>query len=295
MYAAGYGGSGFVASRTQRPFGYRHTAVGDKKMTLCSSRFDGRMQGMVHIRHEYVVTWVTTGECFVEFDGANQKLASGVPLVLPTRPYRFDFQDCEQSLVQFEKSFLERVAADRLGVEPGPLVFAAGEQPSGEQLAAWRRGIGRAANVVLAREIPTAEQLAEASRAGANLLLDTFTFTIGTPYRAIPEEANGRVREAIEYMHDAAHEPISTTDVALQVGMSVRGLQQAFHRQLGQAPNVILRGIRLDRVHEELQGASAGTHTVAEIALRWGFSHLGRFSGAYMSRFGEYPRDTLGR
>jgi transcriptional regulator GlxA family with amidase domain len=94
-------------------------------------------------------------------------------------------------------------------------------------------------------------------------------------------------------MHAFAHTPISTTDVAEHVGLSVRGLQQAFQRQVGTAPNTMLRGIRLDRVRDELRRASAGEVTVAAVAVRWGFAHLGRFSGAYASRFGEYPRDTL--
>jgi transcriptional regulator GlxA family with amidase domain len=94
-------------------------------------------------------------------------------------------------------------------------------------------------------------------------------------------------------MHAFAHTPVTTTDVAEHVGLSVRGLQQAFQRQVGTAPNAMLRGIRLDRVHEELRRASAGDLTVASVALRWGFAHLGRFSAAYASRFGQYPRDTL--
>ncbi|MDY0913677.1 helix-turn-helix domain-containing protein [Rathayibacter festucae] len=35
--------------------------------------------------------------------------------------------------------------------------------------------------------------------------------------------------------------------------------------------------------------------TVADIARDWGFTRLGRFSGAYAARFGEYPSRTLQR
>jgi AraC-like DNA-binding protein len=35
--------------------------------------------------------------------------------------------------------------------------------------------------------------------------------------------------------------------------------------------------------------------TVAAVAHRWGFAHLGRFASAYRCRFGEPPSDTLRR
>jgi len=33
--------------------------------------------------------------------------------------------------------------------------------------------------------------------------------------------------------------------------------------------------------------------TVTAIALKWGFSHIGRFSIAYRERFGESPSQTV--
>ena len=35
--------------------------------------------------------------------------------------------------------------------------------------------------------------------------------------------------------------------------------------------------------------------SVTEIAMSWGFSHMGRFSVEYRKRFGEPPSDTLRR
>jgi AraC-like DNA-binding protein len=40
-------------------------------------------------------------------------------------------------------------------------------------------------------------------------------------------------------------------------------------------------------LHADEQG------TVTDIALRFGFSHLGRFSVLYRHVFGECPKDTL--
>ncbi|MGN6407903.1 MAG: helix-turn-helix domain-containing protein, partial [Curtobacterium sp.] len=50
-----------------------------------------------------------------------------------------------------------------------------------------------------------------------------------------------------------------------------------------------------DRVRAELLAAEPGTITVGAVARRWGFAHLGRFSGAYRQRFDEHPSHTLRR
>ncbi|WP_264933621.1 helix-turn-helix domain-containing protein [Streptomyces sp. A012304] len=53
-----------------------------------------------------------------------------------------------------------------------------------------------------------------------------------------------------------------------------------------------LRNVRLGRVHAELLTGATG---VTEVAGRWGFTHLSRFSAAYRRRFGAAPSETLAR
>jgi transcriptional regulator GlxA family with amidase domain len=62
---------------------------------------------------------------------------------------------------------------------------------------------------------------------------------------------------------------------------------------LGASPMNYLRQVRLDKAHDELVSSSRDEALVSDIARRWGFGNLGRFSAAYVKRFGEYPRDTL--
>jgi hypothetical protein len=51
--------------------------------------------------------------------------------------------------------------------------------------------------------------------------------------------------------------------------------------------------------HLRQVGTSAGSTPIwdyrCEIALRWGFAHLGRFAVEYRQRFGESSPETLGR
>uniref|UniRef100_UPI0034DAE5F1 helix-turn-helix transcriptional regulator n=1 Tax=Paractinoplanes polyasparticus TaxID=2856853 RepID=UPI0034DAE5F1 len=76
-------------------------------------------------------------------------------------------------------------------------------------------------------------------------------------------------------------------------GVSERALQAGFQRYVGISPTTYLRQVRLDRVHEELRQADPDRTTVADVAQRWGFRHLGRFAGCYRARYGVSPSQTL--
>ncbi|WFR66035.1 AraC family transcriptional regulator [Curtobacterium flaccumfaciens] len=294
MYEDAYASSGFRAHPTERVFSYRFRVTGDDTMSFRSTRFDARMQGELESADEYVVMWLSDGGGTVDVGRQEVAFAPGAPMMFPTgRPFAFDLQDVRQSLVQFERTFLERVAAEEHGTQPAPLVFDHTLAPRADELRGWNAQVQRAARIVLGSTPLSPLVLAETAHETAVALLRTFPHTVLAPDVALPQGATGRVREAVEYMHAFAHTSISTTDVAEHVGLSVRGLQQAFQRQVGSAPNGMLRGIRLDRVREELRRSAPGDVTVAAVAVRWGFAHLGRFSGAYAARFGEYPRDTL--
>lgn len=59
------------------------------------------------------------------------------------------------------------------------------------------------------------------------------------------------------------------------------------------SPMSYLRDARLRRADAELRAAVPPDDTVAAIARRWGFAHLGRFAAAYEARFGQPPGRTL--
>jgi AraC-like DNA-binding protein len=294
MYEDAYEGSGFVARSTERPFQYRFRVVGDETMSFRSTRFDARIRGEVEVRDEYVVMWTAEGGGRIDIGRDEVPFRPGTPMMFPTgRSFEFELADVRQSLVQFERTYLEGMAAEYHGVQPGPLVFDHAAPLAAGDLRAWNRQVHEAAATVLGPAALSPLVLAETTRSTAVTLLRTFPHRLLAPEVSLPQRATGRVREAVEYMHAFAHTAITTTDVAEHVGLSVRGLQQAFQRQVGSAPNSMLRGIRLDRIRDELRRGASGDVTVAAVAVKWGFAHLGRFSAAYATRFGEYPRDTL--
>src|SRR6185503_8458611 len=98
----------------------------------------------------------------------------------------------------------------------------------------------------------------------------------------------GIVRRAERYISDNAQAPITVSDVAAHLGVSLRSLQAGFRQWRETTPNVYLRQVRLQLVRDELLRSEADANVTA-VAMRHGFAHLGRFSAQYRAAFGEHP------
>lgn len=103
-----------------------------------------------------------------------------------------------------------------------------------------------------------------------------------------------RVDRAEQIMHARLSEPLSTEDLAREVGVSPRSLQSAFSTVRGKPPRDVLRHLRLDHARALLM-APGDAPRVTEVALACGLAHFGRFSHAYRQRFGEKPSETRAR
>jgi len=104
------------------------------------------------------------------------------------------------------------------------------------------------------------------------------------------------VRVGCDFIDRNLADPITVDDIADAAGVSVRTIQNLFAQQLGQTPTSYLKNERLERARSDLADAPGGSNVkVTDVALRWGFSHLGRFATAYRARFGESPSQTLRR
>jgi len=103
------------------------------------------------------------------------------------------------------------------------------------------------------------------------------------------------IKRAEEFMDANLGADIGIGDVASSASISMRALQYGFRNVHGVSPMVWLKQRRLDRVHAALLAADPAETTVTDVALRWGFVHLGRFAADYLSRFGELPSATLHR
>jgi transcriptional regulator GlxA family with amidase domain len=85
--------------------------------------------------------------------------------------------------------------------------------------------------------------------------------------------------------------PHSVESLARATGVSARSLCRSFQRLRGCGPLAAVRRIRLQLVRRALLAAGP-EERVTDMAMRWGFYHLGRFSRLYAAQFGELPSAT---
>jgi AraC-like DNA-binding protein len=113
-----------------------------------------------------------------------------------------------------------------------------------------------------------------------------FTAELESGQRPARPRTVSRVVALIEE-HPERHYTVA--DLARHAGVSARRLQQGFREHVGMTPLEFHRATRLERARRDLVD---GEGSVTDVALRWGFKHLGRFAEAYRERFGKLPSQT---
>ena len=107
--------------------------------------------------------------------------------------------------------------------------------------------------------------------------------------------AGASLERILEHIDRHLKLELTAEGLAEQACMSVRSLYALFDRHLGTTPKQYIRQRKLEQVHACLRDASCSVRNVTELAMDYGFLHLGRFSEHYRQRFGELPSETLKR
>jgi len=130
------------------------------------------------------------------------------------------------------------------------------------------------------------------SEAALRLIFENFPHRLSERLNRRQLDAMPRhIRAAIEFMHANLHQPLTLGDVAQAAGVSVRSLQVGFQRFRDTTPLACLRDIRLEAAHVELSRPE-NTLQVSEVALKWGFTQMGRFAARYRAVYGLLPSET---
>jgi AraC-like DNA-binding protein len=205
--------------------------------------------------------------------------------------------NCRLLSVKVERAALERevdAALDQQLVSPLPLgaSFDLIDGPGRTWTALVR---------LLHRELRDEDGLASQPRMAArwrDMVVSGLALTVEHPYGEEPAGLQGprrprTVKRTLDAMHAEPWRPFTARDLAAIAGVGVRVLQESFRQHVGMSPLTYLRRLRLDGVHAELSRSEPWQVSVSEVAYRWGFTHLGRFAGAYRARYGVPPSQTL--
>lgn len=95
-------------------------------------------------------------------------------------------------------------------------------------------------------------------------------------------------RRGSQFIEDHASLPITVVDVAAAAGATVAQLHAAFRAHTGTTAQGYLLRVRLSAAHTELLVSDPATD-LAEVAARWGFADLDRFSRRYRDTYGVPP------
>jgi len=240
-----------------------------------------------------------SGGAEIECGDRHVDSAPGVAsLVSPTLPLRMRWVDCPQVVLRIEREAIERHCARHFGIEERKVVeFEPAfdlTSPSGMCLLPLLSLLANAlSDPVHPLRNPLAYEQFEST------VLNALVYGQANTARSAARSSRGPltpfyVKRVEEYIRANLHEPLTIEQLAAFAGVSASTLFAGFRNCHGMSPMAWVRQLRLERVRDELRGV-AGKHpvSVTDVALKWGFAHLGRFAMEYKRAFGESPSVSL--
>tara|TARA_R110001606_G_scaffold381051_1_gene541951 strand:- start:5161 stop:6141 length:981 start_codon:yes stop_codon:yes gene_type:complete len=99
------------------------------------------------------------------------------------------------------------------------------------------------------------------------------------------------IKRAKDYIQSNIHQQISLEQLSAASGVIPATLNKHFSHFTGQSPMKFVRSEKLNAIHQILNSGQRDI-SVTDVALKFGFNHLGRFAEYYKRRYGELPSDT---
>lgn len=236
----------------------------------------------------YLLQWPLAGTAEIHTGGASFRSDPGcASLLSPAPDLRMRWHAGNtQVCLRVDAALLQRQLSAWTGRTPARLpVF----QPQLEM--ARHPDLAALLLEIVDQQAPGALAIADREQRLLALLLGTLPHDMPLDLPAPPATPRA-VRLVEEHLRARCDEAWTPESMAALAGVSVRSLFLGFRRHRGISPMRLLRELRLRRVREELLTGGADAR-VTEIALRWGFSHLGRFGQDYRRAYGETPAATL--
>ncbi|PZR72438.1 MAG: AraC family transcriptional regulator [Stutzerimonas stutzeri] len=273
-----------AASLSHRSFG---------SLDLCRISYGGSVRvtspALETIYHLQVLL---QGHCLWRGHGQEHYFTPGELLLInPDDPVDLTYSDdCEKFIVKLPARLIERACSDNHWQIPSDGVrFASRHQL--QQLDGFASLLGLVCDEAESEQsLPLVQE--HYTRIIATKLLGLLSNNVSRQELA---ESSPSFERLVQFIDDNLKQDISLEQLAQLAHMSPRSLYALFDKHLGTTPKHYIRQRKLERVRACLSDPVARVRNVTEVALDYGFLHLGRFSESYRSAFGELPSDTLRR
>ncbi|AJX35480.1 helix-turn-helix transcriptional regulator [Burkholderia oklahomensis] len=106
-----------------------------------------------------------------------------------------------------------------------------------------------------------------------------------------------KYRRAYQYvLQNLDRSDLSVREIAAEIGVTERALQNAFKIFLGLSPRELIRSKRMERIRAELVDSTlTGERSIKETARKWGVQNGSTLVIGYRKEFDETPSETLER
>ncbi|MFC6668794.1 AraC family transcriptional regulator [Marinobacterium aestuariivivens] len=240
----------------------------------------------------YHLQVVTSGRCTWDYDGDMLSLSAGQALMMNPRE-RIDLTysgDCQKLIVKVPEAVLKSACMQNgKAVPKDGLRFHHRVMELNASLAFMRL-----VEAVYEEASESCVDIGSISQTYAGLLASKLLsiFPCNLQQECSSVGAGQQVHLIRRYLGERIKDDIGVEELAGLCNVSIRTLYNVFAKEVGTTPKLFIKQMKLQSLHNDLK-QGVGARNVTEIALDYGFSHLGRFSSDYRKMFGELPSETL--
>ncbi|VVM96023.1 HTH-type transcriptional activator RhaS [Pseudomonas fluorescens] len=231
------------------------------------------------------------GHCLWRGHGQEHYFAPGELLLInPDDTVDLTYSDdCEKFILKIPTHLFKSVCDDQRWRYPGQGVRFLENRYQLDELEGF---VGLLA--MICQEAEATEQLPRVQEHYAQIIVSKMLSLMKTNVSRICLGSHTATFDVLaDYIAQHLKHDIVSEDLARQARMSLRSLYGLFERHAGTTPKNYIREKRLERINACLSDPTCNVRSVTEIAMDYGFLHLGRFSEHYRKQFGELPSDTL--
>ncbi|SBS33443.1 Exoenzyme S synthesis regulatory protein ExsA [Marinomonas aquimarina] len=270
--------------------GIKFKSFGDLSISEHSFGCEVQMQTpmMSDIYHLQVIL---SGESLVQCHGKTRHLKTGDALIVsPNSPLVSDYSaDCRKLIIRIPVHFLMQTAREfGYRTTNESIVFEFEQQPlptSGSFISLLNDILQQPQGSLCDRGLMYYSKLL------ANAIFGTFACNLSQG-NGVQVSQNRLIERIREHVLSHITQDISIDELAEICHISRKSLYNLCDRELGMTPSAYVRCLKLESVHSELS-QNDSIRNVTEVAMKYGFTNLGRFSAQYRDHIGELPSQTL--